>query len=54
MPVHKVGRKWAIGNGKPIYRTKVAAERAYRGYLAAKNMRSGGRKRRQGRKRSRR
>jgi len=33
MPVHKVGDKWAIGSGKPMYKSKAAAERAYRAYL---------------------
>jgi len=35
MPVRKASNgKWRIGSGKPIYKTKAAAERAYRGYLA--------------------
>jgi len=36
MPVVKRGNKWAIGSGKAMYKTKAAAERAYRGYLASK------------------
>jgi len=36
MPVVKRGRKWAIGSGRAIYKTKRAAERAYAGYLARK------------------
>ncbi len=36
MPVRKVGSKYAIGRGKPIYRTKAAATRAMRGMYAAK------------------
>ncbi len=36
MPVKKVGSKWAIGSGKPMYKTKAAADRAYKGYLAKK------------------
>ena len=37
MPVRKSGNKWAIGTGRAIYKTKAAAERAYRGYLAQKS-----------------
>lgn len=38
MPVRKhPNGKWGIGRGKPIYKTKAAAKRAYRGYLAAKH-----------------
>ena len=37
MPVRKVGKKWAIGRGKPIYTTKKAAEAAYAGYRAQKH-----------------
>lgn len=36
MPVKKVGNKWAIGSGKPMYSSKAAADRAYKGYLAKK------------------
>jgi len=36
MPVTKVGRKWRIGHGKAIYKTKRSAMRAYRGYLWSK------------------
>ena len=41
MPVKKKGKKWAIGSGRAIYKTKAAAERAYRGYLASKHSRKG-------------
>jgi hypothetical protein len=35
MPVHKSSNgKYRIGSGKPIYRTRAAAERAYKGYKA--------------------
>jgi len=35
MPVIKCSNgKWRIGKGKCIYKTKKAAERAYRAYLA--------------------
>ena len=37
MPVVKKGNKWAIGSGKAIYDTKAKAQKAYRGYLAAKH-----------------
>lgn len=38
MPVSKSSNgKWRIGSGKAIYKTKAAAERAYRAYLAKKN-----------------
>jgi hypothetical protein len=30
-------KKYRIGKGKPIYKTKEAAERAYKGYLYAKH-----------------
>jgi hypothetical protein len=33
MPIRKVGNKYAIGSGKPIYKTKESAEAAFRGYL---------------------
>jgi hypothetical protein len=36
-PVRKgSGGKWRIGSGKAMYKTKAAAQRAYRGYLAKK------------------
>ena len=41
MPVVKKGNKWAIGSGKAIYKTKAAADRAYRAYLAKKNTKKG-------------
>lgn len=37
MPVRKVGSKYAIGRGKARYRSRAAAERAYRAYLARKH-----------------
>lgn len=37
MPVKKSGNKWKIGSGRAIYKTKAAAQRAYRGYLAQKS-----------------
>jgi len=37
MPVVKKGKKWAVGSGKAMYRTKAGAERAYKGYLAKKH-----------------
>ena len=36
MPVRKCGNKWRIGSGKCMYKSKAAAERAYRAYLAKK------------------
>jgi len=39
MPVHKKGKKWAIGKGRAIYKSKASAERAYRGYRAKKHSR---------------
>lgn len=36
MPVKKKGSKYAIGKGKPVYKTKAKADRAYKGYLAKK------------------
>ncbi len=29
--------KWKIGQGKPMYGTKAAADKAYKGYLASKS-----------------
>jgi len=38
MPVFKCSnKKYRIGNGKCIYKTKAAAERAYRAYLVKKH-----------------
>lgn len=34
MPVRKVGRKYAIGKGKPVYKTKKSANEAMRAYYA--------------------
>ena len=43
MPVTKASNgKWRIGSGKAMYKTRAAAERAYRAYLARKH--SGGRR----------
>jgi len=38
MPVRKcANKKYRIGNGKCIYKTKAAADRAYKAYLAKKH-----------------
>jgi len=38
VPVIKCANgKWRIGNGKCIYKTRAAAERAYAAYRAAKH-----------------
>jgi hypothetical protein len=37
MPVRKVGNKYAIGSGKPMYKTRAGAERAYKAYRAKKH-----------------
>jgi hypothetical protein len=39
MPVKKVGNKYAIGSGKAMYKSKAAADRAYKAYLAKKGKR---------------
>ena len=36
MPVIKVGKKYKIGKGKAIYKTKESAEKAYKAYRAKK------------------
>ena len=36
MPVIKVGKKYKIGKGKAMYKTRKSAERAYRAYRAKK------------------
>jgi len=36
MPVKKAGKKYKIGSGRAMYKTKSSAKRAYRGYLAKK------------------
>lgn len=41
MPVKKCGDKYKIGSGKCMYKSKAAAERAYRAYLAKKNDKKG-------------
>jgi len=43
MPVklHAPSGKWQIGSGKPMYDTKAAADRAYKGYLASKGKKGG-------------
>lgn len=38
MPVHKCSNgKWRIGEGKCMYKSKEAAEKAYRAYKAKKH-----------------
>jgi hypothetical protein len=37
MPVRKCGKKWRIGSGKCMYKSKAAADRAYKAYLAKKH-----------------
>ena len=38
MPVSKASNgKWRIGKGKAMYTSKIAADRAYRAYLAKKS-----------------
>lgn len=37
MPVRRVGDKYAIGSGKAMFRSKSAALRAYKAYLAKKH-----------------
>ena len=32
----KASGRWRIGNGRPMYKTKASANKAYRGYLASK------------------
>ena len=39
MPVKKVGNKYAIGSGRAMYKSKAAADRAYKAYLAKKGKR---------------
>lgn len=34
MPIHKEGSKYAIGGGKPIYKSAASALSAFRGYVA--------------------
>jgi hypothetical protein len=42
MPVIKVGNKWKIGKrGKAMYSSKVAALKAYKGYLFKESNRKG-------------
>jgi len=36
MPVRKSGKKWRIGSGKAMYKSKASANRAYRAYRAKK------------------
>ena len=41
MPVQKCSNgKWRIGEGDCIYQTKEKAEKAYRGYLMKKQLKS--------------
>ena len=37
MPCIKVGSKWKLGSGKPMYTSKAACERAYAAYRAKKH-----------------
>jgi len=37
MPVIRKGKKYAIGHGKSMYKSKAKAERAYKGYMAHKH-----------------
>ena len=42
MPVTKASNgKWRIGSGKAMYKSKAAAEKAYRAYLAKKHSKKG-------------
>ena len=36
MPVYKCGTKYRIGKGQCMYKSKAAAQRAYKAYLAKK------------------
>lgn len=40
MPVIKKGGKWAIGSGRAMYKSRAAADRAYKAYRAKKHGRS--------------
>jgi len=37
MPIRKVGKKYKIGSGKAMYKSKASAKRAYRAYRAKKH-----------------
>jgi hypothetical protein len=39
MPVKKVCKKYAIGSGKAMYKSKAPAGRAYKAYLKTKGKR---------------
>ena len=39
MPIKKVGKKYKIGSGKAMYKSKTSAERAYAAYRAKKHAR---------------
>mgnify|MGYP000073668236 CR=1 FL=1 len=41
MPVRKVGKKYAIGSGKAMFKSKASADRAYKAYLAKKGKGNG-------------
>jgi len=47
MPVKSCGKKYRIGSGKCMYKSKASAERAYAAYRAKKHSKggSGGKKR---------
>jgi hypothetical protein len=38
MEIKKVGKKYRVGRGKVLYKSKAKAERAYRAYLAKKHI----------------
>jgi hypothetical protein len=38
MPIRKVGKKYKIGHGKAMYKSKASAERAYKAYRAKKHI----------------
>lgn len=42
MPIRKVKGGWTFGGG--VFKSKAAAERAYRAYLAKKHSKKGGKK----------
>lgn len=44
MPVEKCGKKYKIGSGKCMYKSKASAERAYKGYLGKKHSSKKGKK----------
>ena len=44
MPVKKCGKKYKIGSGKCMYKSKASANRAYKGYLYGKSKSTGRKK----------